>query len=217
VRIFDLTPPAGLTCLLLTVSACGTAVPQDNQSTAVVQPHNSIAIPQSGSPAPSLRPDAMVAGFYKEVVARQPIAGMGDPKVFGPYLSEGLLKRFADNDACFADWQRQNRGSTDKPPFGQLEMGVYSGSSERSHLQRFDIEKTETGKNGSSRVYVKLAYVEPAFKLLWRVAVVVVRQNGRSLVEDVIYLKDKDNPDEYRLSQVLLGLGEGCKGPHWRG
>ncbi|MDB5677092.1 hypothetical protein [Sphingomonas bacterium] len=179
------------------VSACGQAVPQGKPS------------------VPAAQAEATVAGFYKQVVARHPIAGMGDRKVFGPYFSKALLRRFDDNTACFADWYRKNPGTTDKPPFGQLEMGVYSGSDEESTPQAFRIEKTEPGKDGSARVYVKLTYAEPTFKLLWNVAAVVVRENGRAVVDDVIYLRDKDHPDEGRLSQVLLG--DGCKGPRWDG
>ncbi len=181
---------------LLAISACGQAVSQGKPS------------------VPAAQAEAMVASFYKEAVARQPIAGMGDPKVFGPYFSKGLLHRFDDNTACFADWYRKNPGTTEKPPFGQLEMGVYSGSSERSHPQTFHIEKTESREDGSSRVYVRLTYAEPTFKLLWHVAVVVVRESGRPLVDDVIYLRDKDNPEEYRLSEVLSA---DCKGPRWDG
>ncbi len=180
--------------LLLTVSACGQTVPQGKPSVQKTQA------------------EAVVASFYKEVVARQPIAEMGDPKVFAQYISKGLIHRFDDNTACFADWYRKNPGTTDKPPFGQLEMGVYSGSSERSHPRTFDIEKTESREDGSSRVYVKLT--EPTYKMLWHVAVVVVRESGRPLLDDVIYLRDKDNHEEYRLSEVLLA---DCKGPRWNG
>src|SRR5207247_2610864 len=114
--------------------------------------------------------------------------------------------------ACFEDWVRQNPGTTDKPPFGELEYGVYSGSDERSNPQTFHIEKTESGKDGSSRVYVKLTYAEPTFKLLWQVAAVVVREKGQPVVDDVIYLKDNDLPEDGRLSDLLAG---GCNGPHW--
>jgi hypothetical protein len=61
---------------------------------------------------------------------------------------------------------------------------------------------------------VKLTYAEATFKLLWRVAVVVVREKGRPVVDDVIYLKDDDNPEEWRLSEVLA---RECKGPRWAG
>jgi hypothetical protein len=194
----DLSGPVSDVCLLplLMVSACGQAVPQGKPS------------------VPTAQAEAMVAGFYKEVVARHPIAGMGDPKVFGPYLSKGLLHRFDDYTACFHDWDRQNPGTTDKPPFALLEMGAYSGGEEESNPQTFHVEKTEARKDGSSRVYVKLTYAEPTFKLLWHVTAEVVRENGRPVVDDVIYLKDKDH-DEERLSQVLAGSG--CKGPRYDG
>nr|WP_299850782.1 hypothetical protein [Sphingomonas bacterium] len=61
---------------------------------------------------------------------------------------------------------------------------------------------------------MKLTYAEPTFKLLWRVAVVVLREKGRPVVDDVIYLKDHDNLDEGRLSEVLA---QECKGPRWAG
>ena len=183
--------------LLLAVSACDQAVSQRTPS------------------VPAAQAEAAVASLYKEVAARHPIAGMGDPKVFARYFSKGLLRRFADNTACLSDWYRQNPGSTDKPPFDQLEMGVYSGSNEESNPQSFHIEKTEPGKDGSSRVYVNLSYTEPTFRMVWHVAAVVVRENGQLVVDDVIYLRDKDHPDEGRLSQVLAGSG--CEGPRYRG
>jgi len=198
-RISDLSGPVTCVSLLLlpTTSACGQAVPR-------------------GTPSiPTAQGEAVVASLYKEVVTRHPIAGMGDPKIFARYFSKGLLRRFDDNTACLSDWYRQNPGTTDKPPFGQLEMGVYSGSDEESSPQTFHIEKTESGKDGSSRVYVKLTYTEPALKLRWYVAAVVVREIGQPVVDDVIYLRDKDHPDEGRLSQVLTGSG--CKGSRYRG
>jgi hypothetical protein len=187
-KVSDLFGPIPYVCLLPlpTVPAYGQAVPQGYSS------------------VPTAQAEAMVASFYREVVARQPIAYMGDPNVFRPYFSKALLQRFDDNAACFADWGRQNPGTTDKPPFGQLEMGVYSGSDERSHPRTFHIERTESAVDGSSRVYVKLTYAEPTFKLLWHVAALVVRENGRPVVDDVIYLADTDH-DEARLSEILLG------------
>jgi hypothetical protein len=196
-KISDLSGPVRyiFLLLLLTVSACDQTVPQGKPSVQTTQT------------------EAMVTSFYKDVVARQPIAEMGDPKVFGPYFSKGLLHRFDDNTACFADWYRKNPGTTDKPPFGHLEMGIYSGPYEESHPQTFLIEKTESREDGSSRVYLKLTHAEPTFKP-WHVAVVVVRENGRPVVDDVIYLRDNDHPDEERLSLVLLA---DCKGPRWDG
>lgn len=164
----------------------------------------------------------MVASLYKEVVARHPGAEMGDPKVFGPYFSKALLHRYQDYTACYDDWERRNPGTTDKPPFGLLNMNLYWGASEGMldvyfggsglwNPQTFQIEKTETGKDGVSRVYVKLPYRK---QMVWHVAVVVVRENGRPLMDDLIYLKDEYNQYEGRLSEVL---GSHCKGPRWDG
>ena len=47
---------------------------------------------------------------------------------------------------------------------------------------------------------------------LWYVAAVVVREKGRPVVDDIIYLKDNDTPEEWRLSELLAN---GCKGPRW--
>jgi hypothetical protein len=154
----------------------------------------------------------MVASLYKEVVARHPIGGLSDRKTFAPYLSKGLRHRFDDDHACFEDWKRQNPGTTDKPPFA-LELGVFSGENERSEPQAFRIGKTEVEKDSAARVYVDLTHAERAYRLRWSVAAVVVRENGRPVVDDVIYLKDKDQPDEWRLSQALTGAG--CKGPRY--
>ncbi|MGN6818184.1 MAG: hypothetical protein ACTHJR_05885 [Sphingomonas sp.] len=198
-RVSDLPGAVRCGCLLplVTVSASGQAVPQ-------------------GTPAvPKAQAEAVVASLYKEVVARHPIAGMGDRKIFARYLSKGLLRRFDDNTVCLSDWYRQNPGTIDKPPFGRLEMGVYSGSDEESTPQTFHIEKTESGEDGSYRVYVKLSYAGPTFRMLWHVVALVVRENSQSVVDDVIYLSDKDRPDEGRLSQVLAESG--CSGPRYRG
>lgn len=154
----------------------------------------------------------MVASLFKQVIARHPIAFLSDRKVFAPYLSKGLLDRFDDNNACFEDWKRQNTDTTDKPPFA-MELGFFSGADERSEPQTFHVTKTENGKDGSSRVYVKLAHLERTFRLRWEVAAVVVRENGRPVVDDIIYLSDKDQPDEWRLSQALTDPG--CKGPRY--
>ena len=48
----------------------------------------------------------------------------------------------------------------------------------------------------------------------WQIEVIIVRENGRLVVDDVIYLKDKDLAAEYRLSEYLAA---GCDGSHWVG
>jgi hypothetical protein len=175
---------------LLAVSAWGQAAPQGKPS------------------APPNLPDAMVDSLYKEVVARHPL-GTPDRKVFGPYVSKKLLHLFDADDDCFREWLRQNPDPNLKPPVGLIEEGLFSGSSEESEPQAFQIEKTESRKDGSYRVRVKLTWEDSSNKLAWHVVAVVVRENGRPVVDDVLYLKDNDRDIEFRLSELLT---RDCKG-----
>jgi hypothetical protein len=162
--------------------------------------------PPNKPPDPSAQVSAMIDSLYKQVLARHPL-GIPDRKVFGPYLSKGLLHGFDLDNACFDRWSRANPGDDLKPPFGTLELGVFSGGVEEAGPQTFHIEKVEAEKDGSYRALVTLTYAEPSFKLTWQVAPIVIPENGRFVVNNVIYLK-QDNLDEYRLSDTLI---EDCR------
>jgi hypothetical protein len=184
---------------------------------------------------PSLpnQPGALVTSLYQQVVAR-PVSGIPwgeDLKIYAPYMSKTLLHRIDDFNACSAGWFRLHHDPKHpvKPPFGVYESGIFSGGDERTGPRAFDIERTEAEKDGSVRVYVRLAWWDaPVHKraddsreytsaerpVMWQVATIVVRENGRYVLDDVIYLKDKDQTHEYRLSGVLA---QGCDGPRWVG
>lgn len=164
---------------------------------------------QQGKPsAPPDRPDAMVDSLYKEVVARHPL-GVPDLNVFGPYLSKKMLHRFDLARACFDGWRRENPDPNLKPPSLFIEYGFFSGDSEESEPQTFRIEDTESRKDGSYRVRVKLTWADASNKLAWHVVAVVVQENGRPVVGDMLYLKDNDRDVGWRLSKLLT---QGCKG-----
>jgi len=99
-----------------------------------------------------------------------------------------------------------------KPEIVWLETGLFSGDVERTAPDSFHIERTQAEKDGSFRVYVRLRR-EP-IPLIWRVAVVVVRENGRFVVDEVTYLKDEIQDEELSLSELLT---IGCDGPRWVG
>ena len=168
---------------------------------------------------PSLpkQPDALVRGLYTQVVARHPVGipnGV-DKKIFTPYLSDSLLHKIDLATACSRDWVRQNQGQILKAPFGWAESGLFSGANERTDPLTFQIERTELEKDGSFLVYVRLGGGAPPDKpWTWEVAVRVVKKNEYPVVDDVIYLKDKDQDFEYRLSDSLM---YGCDGPRWVG
>jgi hypothetical protein len=176
-------------------------------------------------------PAALIQSLYRQVAARTPsgIPTGADWKIFAPYMSKTLLHRIDEFDACVADWDRhQDLKNPEKAPFGIFESGMFSGGNERGEPRSFHVERTQSQQDGSTRVYVKLAWWEapanPPDKYrttidkpyIWHVAPIVVRENDRLVVVDVIFLKDpKDDDDvEYRLSQTL---SEGCKGSHYVG
>jgi hypothetical protein len=165
------------------------------------------------------QPEALVRSLYTEAVARHPVGipGDADMKIFAPYLSRALLHGFDVAVACAADYDRQYPDLNLKPPFAWLEAGLFSGANERSQPRTFQIERTQSEMDGSLRVYVRLTWREPHDKLptvIWHVAAIVVRENGHYVVDDVVYLKDKDLDVESRLSEYL---SYGCDGPRWVG
>jgi hypothetical protein len=134
---------------------------------------------------------------------------------FAPYLSKALRHRFDLNNACLVDWRKQNPDPSLKPPVGLIENGIFSGANEEAQPQAFHIERTESDKDGSSRVYVRLTVGDPPNKpLVWYVAAVVVRENGRPVVDDVLYLTGERGEVDSRLTK---DLSSGCDGPRWIG
>lgn len=163
------------------------------------------------------QPEALVRNLYTEVVARHPIGipRDADMKIFGPYLSKALLHRIDVAHACAADYDRQYPDPNLKPPFAWLEAGLFSGDDEQAEPRAFQIERTQSEGDGSFRVYVKLTWGAPPEKpSTWQVAAVVVREDDHFVLDDVIYLKDKNREAEGRLSEYLSA---GCDGPRWVG
>lgn len=178
--------------------------------------------PENKPPSPPRQPVAMVRSLYTQEVARHPlgIPTGADGKIFLPYLSRALLHRIELFDACQQDWFRQHPDPNLKGPFGGLgESGIFSGGDEESEPRAFHIEDTQSEEDGSFRVYVRLTTGTPPERPWnWHIAVVVVRENGRYVVNDVIYLRDPENRGpgdiDRRLSEIF---SEGCNGPKWNG
>lgn len=170
------------------------------------------------------QPESLVMNLYQKVIARPPsgIPTGADWKIFAPYMSKTLLHRIDVFLACVADWERQDQERMlkdpfpNKAPFGLFESGIFSGGNERTEPRTFHIERTESEKDGSIRVYVRLKWEEKQDKEIWRVAAILVREDGRLVVDDVIYLRDvtRQSSVDYRLSGAL---SSGCDGPHWVG
>jgi len=103
-----------------------------------------------------------------------------------------------------------------KPDFGWFESGLFSGDDEQAEPRSFQIERTESEKGGSFRVYVRLTYGLPTEKQwTWQVAAIVVQEHGHFAINDVIYLKE--GPEGRRLIDSRLSeyLSAGCDGARW--
>lgn len=158
----------------------------------------------------------MVRGLYREVVARHPVGipGDADMEIFAPYLSKALLHRIELALACSADEARQHPDPHLKPEIAWLEAGLFSGDDEQASPGTFHIEKKEQERDGSFRVYVRLTWGPPSNPWIWHVAAIAMRENGRFVVDDVIYLKDENRHVESRLSDYL---SLGCDDGRWVG
>lgn len=162
--------------------------------------------------SPPTPPQALVESLYAQVVARHPLGVPygKDKDVFAPYLSKALHDRFDLNTACFADWSRRHPDRNLKPPMGIFESGAFSGDDEKAEPKAFHIDRTEPGKNGTAQVYVRLVWGDPPDEpWVWYVAAVVIRENDRPVVDDILYLANKKGVIDSRLSERLSAQCDG--------
>ena len=158
-----------------------------------------------------------VRGLYQDLVSR-PIGGIPTlerMKSLSPYLSDSLLKRITQARACNDDYFRLHPKNDVKPPLEWLEFGLFSGADDRSGPHTFHIEDARSQEDNSTRVNVRLTEgIPPEKPWTWKVAAVVIREDGRFVINDVVFLKDKNVDTESRLSEILQ---RGCDGSRWVG
>jgi hypothetical protein len=157
-----------------------------------------------------------VTDLYTQVIARRPlgIPWGENKKVFSPYLSKALHGRLNVALECARDWHRQYPSRDLKPEVAWLELGIFSGDAERTAPRKFEIDSVTPMGKGVTRVVLRLHTGEPGYPVeTWLVAATMVLENGRPVLDDVIY-----QPDIYGNNQRLSGaLSEGCRGGRWVG
>jgi hypothetical protein len=118
---------------------------------------------QSKPPSVPKRPEAVVRSLYREVVARHPVGipRDADMKILALYLSKTLRHRIDLAVACSADWDRQHPDPNLKPEIAWLEFGFFRGRNEKASPRAFHVERTQSEKDGSFRVYVRLTWGRP--------------------------------------------------------
>lgn len=189
-------------CILLVIAMVGAFAQAGQYERPANEPEQSVAL---------------IRNLYSQVVSRHPIGVISgaDMNVFGPYLSRPLRHRIDLAAGCEADFYRKYPQKDLKPPLAWLELGLFSGGDEMAAPSAFLVERTRPVKQGVVRVYVMLTHAETNAPDWTRpVAVEVAREEGRYVVEDVIYLKGKDNRSDVWLSKVLAA---GCNRGHWVG
>jgi hypothetical protein len=170
-------------------------------------------------------PGSVVRDLYQQLVVRRPlgIPKGADKAAIWPFLSKGLIRRLDAAQTCEDDYFRQHKGEEGKPRFGWLETGLFSGANERGIPAEAVVERTKPQKDGSFHVYVRLTYKEssetygrtpdPANKFHWHVAAVVISEDGRFVVDDVLLFKDESTKTESRPAVSFPG----CDGSRWIG
>ncbi len=164
---------------------------------------------------PPSRPESTVRSLYREVQRLAPSGLLGDKdmRIFAPYLSESLRRKIRLAQACGEDWNRQNHGQMIKAPFAWSEFGIFSGANERTSPATFHIESIHKTRDGSFQVVVGFTYRPGDGPGSWNVTDHVILENGRFVLDDVLFSKDDSGE-----SSTLTGiLSEGCEGPRWVG
>jgi hypothetical protein len=171
------------------------------------------------------QPEAVVRQLYTEIVARRPlgIPAGADKEALWPLLSTRLVRQLETAQVCEDDYRRQHAHDDGKPEFGWLEYGLFSGGEEEALPAEVDVERIEPLKAGAFRVLIRLTYRErfetygrppdSANFFRWRVAVMVVAEGGRFLVDDVAVFEDDSTRVQSRLSREFVG----CSGARWVG
>lgn len=163
---------------------------------------------------------AAVDAFFAGVVRYHPLGvpeGAARQELW-PRLSARLRRRLTEALACERDYARQQpRGSTDKPEYGWLESGLFSGENENALPEAAEPVHTEEEGRGRLRVYVRLTYRDPyaaqhpdlPAEYQWYAAAVLVPERGTWRVDDVVRLDDETLEDRGGIEEVLAGCVRG--------
>ena len=99
-----------------------------------------------------------------------------------PLVSEHLLRTLDSMHDCGRDWvRRQPAGSTDKPPF--VDCCVFTASVDYSPTS-FMLKSSRLQPDGRWRITVEYAYDSSREHGRWLVAVYIVKEAGRYVVDD---------------------------------
>ena len=142
---------------------------------------------------------AAAANVFYASYARQPFTGLptGEHwKRIASHVSASLAQRIVAAQAEQLRCQKAHPG--DKPPW--IEGDMFSSNFE-GHT-RFNLADSGSTSSATSTVRINFEYAKDGHRSAWQDQVVVVRENGRWLIDDVRYLQG---------GQFTNGFGESLK------
>ncbi len=159
-------------------------------------------------------PEAFVTRFYA-VYIKEHSSGLflegNAQRVLRPLLSKRLRRQLDDAVACQADWVRQQpKGTTDKPPF--VDCCLFASDLDGMPTS-FKLGPTKVLRDGGYQITVDFVRKERADLIKGRNAVVVIKEDGRFAVDDLVYEPDTASTDTGRLSNSF----QECRGRRWIG
>lgn len=133
-----------------------------------------------------------------------------DRKAMAPFLSTRLLKELDDAVECQKDWFRQQpKDTTDKPPF--VDCCLFSSTPDGMPTS-YELGPVEPLPDGRAKVVIAYHRKTKVDDIRWRDAVIVAKEDGRHVIDDVVYDVDAQPPQE----PFYLSTGfEGCQGTRW--
>jgi hypothetical protein len=177
---------------------------------------------------PAGTPAVVVRNLYAQIIKPHPIGipTDADRAVIWPLLSERLVAILETASRCEADYLRQFPDPNQKPGFGWLEEGLFSGSEEMADPSDIRIIRTDRLGNRRYLVWVEFTYREtsatyccrppnPRNTFKWRGVVTVDGATGRYLIDDFRRISRKSGKAWGGLSEKFMFAG--CRGPRWVG
>jgi hypothetical protein len=185
-----------------------------------------IAMTASLQGAHTAPPETIVQHLYAYIVNRRPlgIPTGADKAAIWPCLSKRLVQILETAQACEDDYVRKHAGSDEKPAFVWLEMGLFSGDVEMALPTEVVVEGTEH-HHETFLVCVRFTYDDSVYDpdryhasdaaplFHWHGAAVVIEEDGRFVIDDILVFTEDSTTLAFRLSDVFRG----CDGPQWVG
>jgi hypothetical protein len=175
--------------------------------------------------SPAAEPERVVRELYATIVDHQPLgipAGALRERIW-PLLTPRLVAILEKAEACEDDYRENHSRPDEKPEYGWLEEGLFSGSNEYALPAAAEISISTPFGDGAYAVRLEFTYREtfetygrapdPAAELKWSGTIIVRCEESGCGVDDFIGADLDGQEPRVPLSESFTGCIEG----RWRG